>query len=408
MRMEELTNSRYNKSTDSVERYLLELVRRYFRDSNVAQVTSKEYIIKLAVKRMKEELSFDHIGVLSITLPDGSVHTGPVNLSIQDLGGEPAINPKLTAFNVNFGDKANTACEGNDPRLSDARNPLPHQHQISEVVGLDGVLSKLAGEVNRVNGYVHEHNNKGVLDKLIYTGQKKQIDLYFIETLETDIDKVVKRIEKQIDDFIKDIPNKIKNIDDKVKYIEDLIKQIRLNIESENKKYLAMSKQYTDEEIDKLKLELNLNDYVVKDKVSDAIKNGLSFVGQITIKVSDLLVEENNTPTGYYLENNIPNSILEELKEREQELSSCEVDTLLDFESNGNRLIANLPYMYTINNAISGSLFGGIAYDPSNIPKYWAKASLNKKALDRDPDKAKEINNATIIINFYSKVKVSL
>ena len=41
--------------------------------------------------------------------------------NINILGGEPLISPKLSAFNVNFGQEKNTACEGNDPRLSDAR-----------------------------------------------------------------------------------------------------------------------------------------------------------------------------------------------------------------------------------------------------------------------------------------------
>ena len=33
---------------------------------------------------------------------------------------------KNTAFNKDFGDSAETVCEGNDPRLSDAREPTEH------------------------------------------------------------------------------------------------------------------------------------------------------------------------------------------------------------------------------------------------------------------------------------------
>jgi hypothetical protein len=42
---------------------------------------------------------------------------------------EPIISPKNTAFNVNFGSTAGTACQGNDARLSDARTPLAHGNE---------------------------------------------------------------------------------------------------------------------------------------------------------------------------------------------------------------------------------------------------------------------------------------
>ena len=105
MRMEELSDSRYIKNTDTVERYLLNLVQEYFKNSNIAPTTSKEYIIKRAVERMREEISYDSIGVLSITLPDGEKRTGAITITLEDLNGEPLISPKYSAFNVNFGNE---------------------------------------------------------------------------------------------------------------------------------------------------------------------------------------------------------------------------------------------------------------------------------------------------------------
>ena len=176
MRMEELSDSRYIKNTDTVERYLLNLVQEYFKNSNITPTTSKEYIIKRAVERMREEISYDSIGVLSITLPDGEKRTGAITITLEDLNGEPLISPKYSAFNVNFGNEKNTACEGDDPRLSDARKPLQHEHDIKDIIGLEGILSTLIGRIERIGGFAHEHSNKNVLDILIYTGEKVSID----------------------------------------------------------------------------------------------------------------------------------------------------------------------------------------------------------------------------------------
>lgn len=51
--------------------------------------------------------------------------TGAVDLDAADVGAEPAF-AKNTAFNKNFGSAADTVCEGDDVRLSNARTPTSH------------------------------------------------------------------------------------------------------------------------------------------------------------------------------------------------------------------------------------------------------------------------------------------
>ena len=53
---------------------------------------------------------------------------------------EPVILTKNTAFNKNYGSTADTVCQGNDSRLSDARTPLAHTHTISNITGLQTTL----------------------------------------------------------------------------------------------------------------------------------------------------------------------------------------------------------------------------------------------------------------------------
>jgi hypothetical protein len=52
------------------------------------------------------------------------------------LGKEDAF-AKNTAFNKNFGSLGGEVCEGNDPRLSDARVPLGHTHVEADITDLD-------------------------------------------------------------------------------------------------------------------------------------------------------------------------------------------------------------------------------------------------------------------------------
>lgn len=64
---------------------------------------------------------------------------------------EPAFS-KNTGFNKNFGSTADTVCEGNDSRLSDARVPLGHAHVISDVTGLEVALDSKQDVIIGVTG----------------------------------------------------------------------------------------------------------------------------------------------------------------------------------------------------------------------------------------------------------------
>lgn len=292
--MEELAKSQYLKSTDQVEKYLLNLIRLYFAHSNTAQPESREYIIQRAVERMKEEITFDNMGVFSITLPSGEKRTGAVTLTLEDLGGEPLISPKKSAFNVPFGDKQNTACEGNDPRLSDAREPLDHTHEISEVNGLEGQLSTLEGLLNRELAMAHTHDNKAVLDILTYSGTKKIIDLADLEKLQDEIEKLINDIYDKLTKHKKEVEDKIANLSAEINTVKKLVEDLKDYVLNQNKEWYEKSKKYTNEKISDTKTELEgkLSNLVTKEQVKplvDIANKAYILAGQVTTSCSVLV-----------------------------------------------------------------------------------------------------------------------
>jgi hypothetical protein len=193
MRMEELQDNQFIKKTDTVEKYLLDLVKRYFESNSEVNPNTQEYIIQKAVSRMKSELDIDNAGVVSI-----NGQTGDITINCESLGAEPFIGDKKTAFNCDFGTTKGTVCEGNDPRLSDKRVPTKHSHSIDEINGLQGQLSSLQNLIQTLNGTSHSHNNKQVLDKIFYSGKNEVINLDVLDV-----------ISKQVDDKIAEVDNLI-------------------------------------------------------------------------------------------------------------------------------------------------------------------------------------------------------
>ena len=130
MALEQHEDNRFTKERDDVEKYLLRIIQRYFDIQNVYTQESIEAIIIESLTRYKQSI-FHEKGGFIFSL---NQKTGHIILTIRDLGGETAFE-KQSAFNKDFGDEADTICEGNDPRLEDEREPLQHEHEISDVKG---------------------------------------------------------------------------------------------------------------------------------------------------------------------------------------------------------------------------------------------------------------------------------
>lgn len=70
---------------------------------------------------------------------DSTIHVTSAEKAIWN-SKEPAFS-KNTAFNKNFGTTAGTVCQGNDPRLSDARTPTAHTHTKSQITDFPTIPS---------------------------------------------------------------------------------------------------------------------------------------------------------------------------------------------------------------------------------------------------------------------------
>lgn len=404
MRMEELSDSRYIKGTDTVERYLLNLVQEYFKNSNIASTTSREYVIKRAVERMKEEITFDSIGVLSITLPDGEMRTGAVTITLEDLNGEPLISPKLTAFNVNFGTEAKTACEGNDPRLSDARKPLKHEHEISDIIGLEGILSTLTGKIERVDGFLHEHANSNVLNMLVYTGDNSTIDLTILETLEDKIIAIVEQIRKEIITYKEDINNKITDINQKIIDVKNQISDLKQYILNTNKEYYELSKKHTDDSITEAKDEINaaIENLVTRAMLADVLEvanNTYTLAGSMEFDLNTVLNFSGTNKQEVVID--ISTDIITAIAARKQLLEDCQIEMYMQYkDSETNKVVyGTLPYIMFNDNVVDGSIQLGTLYANNQILVSFDSVSMNIPA---------DIKDARIIYNVYSKQEVTI
>jgi hypothetical protein len=352
MRIEELQNNMYIKSTDSVEKYLLNIIQEYFRDSNEALEGSKEYIIREAVDRLRTEMDYNSLGVLSITLPNGETRTGDVSITLEDLGGEPLISPKLSAFNVNFGNTANTACEGNDPRLYDARKPIKHEHEISDIRGLDGILSTIMGQIERTDVYNHTHANKDLLDILEYTGDKTSIDLGILDTLEPKIDQITEQIRQDIEKYIRDTETEIDKINAELVTINQRIDAIYQYVLEKCEEYLLRAKQYTDTVFDNSVTELTNyidTNYVKKENIQELIdiaNQCYTFVNTDRWSIKDLYIHSDQDTRIADL--TLSQATLDEFFRRAVDIAtSTEVifKFYLQYERNGVKIKQPLPHM---------------------------------------------------------------
>ena len=172
MNLQEHDNNRFTKERDNIEKYLLRIMQRYFDVENNYTQESIEAIIVESLTRFKREILKEKGYLFSL-----NQMTGNISLTIQDFGGEYKFD-KNTAFNKDFGEDADTICEGNDPRLYDRREPNHHVHVIDDVIGLRELLNSI-----NVSPCSHIHKNKNVLDMIRYSGNLAEFDLQIIEAL---------------------------------------------------------------------------------------------------------------------------------------------------------------------------------------------------------------------------------
>lgn len=297
MRMEELSDNRYIKDTDSVEKYLLGVIQDYFKNKNITDPASKEFIIQKALKRMQEEIDFESLGVLSITMPDGTVKKGAVTITIEELNGEPKIENKCSAFNVNFGTEEGTACKGNDPRLSDKRMPVAHTHPISEILGLDGELSSIRNEIQRLN--IHDHSNKNVLDIIKYTGDKAEVDLIDVENLKKSIEDAIGEFNGRVNEGIKETAKIAGEANNKADEIKNEISNLKNYTSDKITESQTEINTYTDNKVSETKTELVNkmdNEFISKEKIKEimSIINKSSYIYAGSVSENILALKEEN------------------------------------------------------------------------------------------------------------------
>ena len=118
-------NNIYTKNLNKVEQYLVKVFQQYLSGTSDIDEKSINSIINEAIKRFKKEfqLSQQSFAVTSINNMKGDV-----KLTANNIGAEPEIKIKRGSFNKDFGTEKGTVCEGNDIRLSDAREPKKHSH----------------------------------------------------------------------------------------------------------------------------------------------------------------------------------------------------------------------------------------------------------------------------------------
>lgn len=183
--IKEHDRANYTKEKDTIERYLIRIIERYFEIQKDYSRATIESIVQESFTRLKRYMYHNNGFVFSL-----NHYTGHLSLDISFFNGERLIDNKNTAFNKDFGDEEDTICEGDDFRLYDARIPLEHYHESSDIPGLKDLLDLL----NYNEHIQHEHKNTEVLDALKYVGTRTQIDLILLEDLQNRIQEYTNQV----------------------------------------------------------------------------------------------------------------------------------------------------------------------------------------------------------------------
>ena len=216
--MREHDGANYTKESEALEKYLMGIIHRYFLADAEYNDLQVESLIVESVRRVKQYLAEKKSQVFVINGRNGLVH-----INARSLGAEPKFTKK-TAFNKDFGTEEDTICEGNDPRLSDAREPLYHTHYIDEFDGLDDMLYEREAQIKRQ--FPHKHDNSQTLDVIDYTGPNERFDLITIENCITAINLYLERIESIEDEYISFITMYKNKLNDTVNNINRISEDI--------------------------------------------------------------------------------------------------------------------------------------------------------------------------------------
>lgn len=262
MNLKEHDNNQFTKQSDEVEKYLLRIIQRYFDIENNFTKESIEAMIIESLARFKQMIMREKGFIFSL-----NQKTGHLNLTIRDFGGETLLE-KHTAFNKNFGNQADTICEGNDKRLSDDREPLEHIHVMFDIQKLEEKINNI-GTLNEVT---HVHGDKSILDMIKYTGTQTQIDLIVLEQLEVTINNYYNNLifkqdeSKDIYDKNMDILVSCKTIiDEELQNIKDIIQN--------SVPWINEIKTYADEKLISYKNDMlkQLMNFVYIDKIQSVV-----------------------------------------------------------------------------------------------------------------------------------------
>jgi len=244
MNFKEHDNSIVTKEKSDIEKYLLRIIQRYFDIENNYTKESIEEIIMESLTRFKQSVILENGFIFSL-----NKKTGNLILSVQDFGGQPRFN-KNTAFNKEFGIVANTICEGDDPRLSNARTPIYHNHVIGHINGLAELLkpAESAAEID-------VHVNQAVINMIRYTGERIEIDLIFLEYLEQSINKYYENLEFSQREAGSILRSGLETIENQLIEIRHLVEIVQ-DMVTNDINWLPKAKEYVDVNIAKNKNEL--------------------------------------------------------------------------------------------------------------------------------------------------------
>ena len=276
--LKEHNDNRFTKEKDEVEKYLLRIIQRYFDIENNFTKESIEAMIIESLTRFKQIIVSEKGFIFSL-----NKQTGHITLTIRDFGGEHAF-AKRSAFNKDFGDTEGTICEGNDPRLSDDRNPLEHVHQIADIKGLQEKLEELG-----IPKELHAHKNKDVLDMLRYSGTQAEIDLIVVDHLWESL----KNYSTNLQEYHRELDRiHDKNIEDLSVYLPQL-EQMLLNIQELAQSaitWLNEIYEYTKKNVGTYKIETlqKLTRYLTQDQVkmlTELFKKPYTIIGDGEIAI---------------------------------------------------------------------------------------------------------------------------